>query len=83
LPLKELDFRKSGIDELADVAIIINRDVENIGARRLHTILEKLLEDISFSAPEKKGEKVIIDKEMVSKNLGDIVKGKDLSNFIL
>lgn len=79
----ELDFRKSGIDELADVAIIINRDVENIGARRLHTILEKLLEDISFSAPEKKGAKVIIDKEMVSKNLGDIVKGKDLSNFIL
>ena len=78
-----LEFRKDGIDEIAEVAIMINRDIENIGARRLHTILEKLLEDISFSAPNKKGVDIIVDKKMVQEQLGDIVKKKDLSKFIL
>jgi len=79
----ELLFKKDGIEELAEIAIAINRDVENIGARRLHTILEKLLEDISFEAPHKKTLKVIIDKKMVREKLDDIIKNKNFSNFIL
>ncbi len=78
-----LDFKKDGIEELADVAITVNAEVENIGARRLHTILEKLLADISFDASSGKDKTVTIDKKMVKKYLGDIVHKKDLSNFIL
>ncbi len=77
-----LSFSEDGIDEIANVAIITNKEIENIGARRLHTIMEKLLEDISFNASEKKKE-VVIDRNYVQKQLDHIVKRTDLSKFIL
>lgn len=79
----ELSFEDSAIEKLADLATEINRDVENIGARRLHTILEKLLEDISFNASEKKNQKISIDSKYVEKTLEGLIKNRDLSNFIL
>ena len=79
----ELEFTNDGIDLLAKVSAEVNASVENIGARRLHTLLEKILEDISFTASDRKGEKVIIDKKYIEKNLGDITKNMDLSKFIL
>jgi len=79
----ELIFTDDGIEEIAEISTQINSTIENIGARRLHTILEKVLEEISFEAPDKSGEKITIDKSYVQKNLGDIIKDKDLSKFIL
>ncbi len=79
----ELQFTDDGIESLADISTHINSTIENIGARRLHTIIEKVLEDISFTAPDKSGEKVVVDKQFVEKNLGNIIKDKDLSKFIL
>ena len=68
---------------LAKLSTEINSSVENIGARRLHTIIEKVLDDVSFNASDKSGEKIIIDKDYVKNNLGDLVKDTDLSKFIL
>ena len=68
---------------LAKISTEVNSSIENIGARRLHTIIEKVLDDISFNATDKSGEKIVIDKEYVQKNLGDLVKDTDLSKFIL
>jgi ATP-dependent HslUV protease ATP-binding subunit HslU len=65
------------------VSAEVNASVENIGARRLHTLLEKVLEDISFTATDRTGEKVIIDNKYIEKNLGDLTKDMDLSKFIL
>ena len=79
----DLDFSDDGIDMLAKLSTEINSTVENIGARRLHTIIEKVLDDISFSASDKAGQKIIINKDYVQKNLGDLVKDTDLSKFIL
>jgi ATP-dependent HslUV protease ATP-binding subunit HslU len=79
----ELEFTEDGIDLLAKLSAEVNESVENIGARRLHTIIEKVLEDISFNASDKSGEKIIIDKLYVQNNLGDLVKDTDLSKFIL
>ena len=79
----ELQFTDDGIETLADISTHINSTIENIGARRLHTIIEKVLEEISFTAPDKSGEKVIVDKQFVEKNIGNIIKDKDLSKFIL
>ena len=79
----ELSFEKDSIDKIADLATEINREVENIGARRLHTILEKLLEDISFNASEQAGQKTSISVDYVSKTLDGLAKNRDLSNFIL
>ena len=79
----DLDFKEDGIDMLAKISTEVNSSVENIGARRLHTIIEKVLDDISFNASDKSGEKIVIDKEFVRKNLGDLVKDTDLSKFIL
>lgn len=79
----ELDFRESGIREIARLTAEVNSRTEDIGARRLHTLLEKLLEEISFSADERGGEKVLIDKEYVSGRLSNIVDDVDLSRFIL
>ena len=79
----ELKFTSSGIDEIAKISAEINREVENIGARRLHTILEKLLESLNFTASETPGTSVNIDKKYVQKNLADLVKNQDLSKFIL
>jgi ATP-dependent HslUV protease ATP-binding subunit HslU len=79
----EIDFTKDAIDEIADIAAYVNEKTENIGARRLHTVLEKLLEDISFEAPEKKNGQLTIDKGYVKDKLTDIVKDEDLSRYIL
>ena len=78
-----LEFTDEGVAELAAYANRINKEVENIGARRLHTILEKLLEDISFDAPEKAGEALTIDKDFVQERLAELDKDSDLSRFIL
>ena len=79
----ELDFTEDGIDMLAKISAEVNSSVENIGARRLHTIIEKVLEEISFNASDRAGKKIIIDKSYVEKNLGNLVKDTDLSKFIL
>ena len=79
----DLEFTDDGINMLAKLSAEINASVENIGARRLHTIIEKVLDDISFNASDKSGEKIIINKSYVEKNLGNLVKDTDLSKFIL
>jgi ATP-dependent HslUV protease ATP-binding subunit HslU len=78
-----IDFSKDAIDEIADIAALVNEKTENIGARRLYTVLEKLLEDISFEAPEKKNGKLSIDRTYVKEKLAEIVKDEDLSRYIL
>jgi len=78
-----LDFAEDAIEEIASLAADINHGVENIGARRLHTVMEKLLEDISFSASETGGAAITIDVDYVKKTLGDLAKDSDLSKFIL
>jgi ATP-dependent HslUV protease ATP-binding subunit HslU len=78
-----IGFTNDAIDEIADIAEHVNEKTENIGARRLHTVLEKLLEDISFEAPEKKNGKLVIDKRYVQEKLSEIVKDQDLSRYIL
>ncbi len=79
----ELEFSDDGIDSIANIASEVNATVENIGARRLHTIIEKILDDISFTATDRSGEKIIINKEYISKNLENLIKDNDLSKFIL
>ncbi len=78
-----LVFTDDGIDMLAKISAEVNSSVENIGARRLHTIIEKVLDDISFNATDRAGETVTIDKKYVNENLGNLVKDTDLSKFIL
>ncbi len=78
-----LEFSDDGIDSIANIASEVNATVENIGARRLHTIIERILEDISFTATDRSGEKIIINSEYVNKNLDQLVKDTDLSKFIL
>jgi len=78
-----LKFTRDGIETIAKLATEINSSIENIGARRLHTVIEKVLDDISFTATDRGGETVIIDKNYVTKNLGELVKDTDLSKFIL
>jgi|TARA_B100001540_G_scaffold145678_1_gene129227 ATP-dependent HslUV protease ATP-binding subunit HslU len=79
----ELEFKDDGIEMLAKISTEVNSSIENIGARRLHTIIEKVLDDISFNATDRAGEKIVVDKDFVQKNLGDLVKDTDLSKFIL
>lgn len=78
-----LEFEPGAIDEIARIASDVNRTVENIGARRLHTVMEYLLEEISYDAPEKSGETVTVTAEMVSKSLKELTQNADLSKFIL
>jgi ATP-dependent HslUV protease ATP-binding subunit HslU len=78
-----LDFTDDGIAEIAAVAAEVNQSVENIGARRLQTILERLLDDVSFTATDRAGETVTIDAATVRENVGDLAKDADLSKFIL
>ena len=78
-----LTFTEAAIDALADAAQEVNGAVENIGARRLQTVLEKVVEDISFTAADRRGEKVVIDAEDVRRLVGDLAKNADLSRFIL
>ena len=79
----DLEFTKDGIQKIAELATDINSSVENIGARRLHTIIEKVLDEISFNATDKSGEKVVVDAAYVISHLGKLVKDTDLSKFIL
>ena len=79
----KLIFDDNGIDKIAELATEINQNVENIGARRLHTILEKLLEDVSFSASDLGSATININTKYVEKNLGELIKSQDLSKFIL
>ncbi len=79
----DLEFSEDGIDMLAKLSAEVNSSVENIGARRLHTIIEKVLDEISFNASDKPGQKYIIDRKYVESHLGDLVKDTDLSKFIL
>jgi ATP-dependent HslUV protease ATP-binding subunit HslU len=78
-----LDFTNDGIDMLAKISAEVNASVENIGARRLHTIIEKVLDDISFNATDRAGETITVDKKYVQDNLGNLVKDTDLTKFIL
>jgi ATP-dependent HslUV protease ATP-binding subunit HslU len=78
-----LEFTDSGVDRLAEVACQVNERTENIGARRLHTVMERLLEKISFEAADNSGEKYLIDAEQVDKNLASLVQDQDLSRYIL
>ncbi|MBM7603329.1 ATP-dependent HslUV protease ATP-binding subunit HslU [Metabacillus crassostreae] len=79
----QLEFSDDAIRRLAEVAFEVNQDTDNIGARRLHTILERLLEDLSFEAPDINLEKIVITPQYVEEKLGKISKNKDLSQFIL
>ncbi len=78
-----LEFTDDGIDALADVAVHLNASVENIGARRLQTVMERVLDEISFNAPDRGGTAVTIDAEYVRKHVGDLAQNTDLSRFIL
>ena len=79
----KLEFTKDALEEIARFAFRVNEGTENIGARRLHTIMERVLDEISFSAPDKKGEQVVVDAAYVGQALTDIVKDQDLSRYIL
>jgi ATP-dependent HslUV protease ATP-binding subunit HslU len=79
----ELEFEASGVQRLAEVAFEVNERTENIGARRLHTVMERLLETLSFDAADRNGTRVIIDRQYVEGNLGELVRDEDLSRYIL
>ena len=79
----DLEFTEDGIDTIANIANEVNTTVENIGARRLHTIIEKVLDEISFTATDRVGEKITVDSDYIKKNIGELVKDTDLSKFIL
>lgn len=78
-----LEVTDSAIDALADVAVAVNSTVENIGARRLQTVMERVLDEISFTAPDRHGETIQVDADYVTKHVGDLAKNADLSRFIL
>ncbi len=78
-----LDFTDAGIDSIATLANEVNKGVENIGARRLHTVMERLLEEISFTATDRGGSTLTVDDQFVRENIGDLVRDADLSKFIL
>ena len=79
----EVEFTQDGISKIAESAFRVNEKTENIGARRLHTVLERLMDGISFDANERSGEKIVIDAKYVSEALNDVVENEDLSRFIL
>ncbi len=79
----ELEFDDEAIKEIAKIASRANEEMQDIGARRLHTVIEKLLEDLSFEADEYAGKKFVVDKKMVEEKLGDIIENKDLARYIL
>ena len=79
----EVEFTDDSIEEIATISYLMNEQTENIGARRLHTILEKLLEDISFNIPEMEEEKIVIDQEYVKDKFKETIHKEDLDRFIL
>ena len=78
-----LEFSEDAIDAIADIAVAVNASVENIGARRLQTVMERVLDEVSFAAPDRSGETVKINAAYVEKHIGDLAKNTDLSRFIL
>src|SRR5687767_673557 len=78
-----LEFNEEGVAALAGIAAQINSAVENIGARRLHTVLERVLDEVSFSAPDRSGETIVVDRAYVENHVGDLARNADLSRFIL
>jgi ATP-dependent HslUV protease ATP-binding subunit HslU len=79
----KLEFREDGVRNIAELACDINDRTENIGARRLHTVMERLMDDISFEAPESRGRRFVIDKAYVTDHLADLAQDRDLSRYIL
>ena len=79
----DLEFTEDGINTIANIASEVNSSVENIGARRLHTIIERVLDEISFTATDRSGEKITVDAKYIKDNIGELVKDTDLSKFIL
>ena len=79
----KLDVTDDAIDAIASIAVAVNSNVENIGARRLQTVMERVLDEISFSATDRSGESVKIDAAYVQQHIGDLAKNADLSRFIL
>ncbi len=79
----QVDFSEDAVDEIAEIAEKVNEDAENIGARRLHTVMEKVMEEISFKAPNIRKKKILIDRKYVHKQLEDIIEDQDLRRFIL
>ena len=78
-----VSFSKGGISALASAAAEVNRSVENIGARRLYTVIERVFEELSFAAPDLSGTDVVIDKDYVNKNLDVLLQSSDLSRYVL
>jgi ATP-dependent HslUV protease ATP-binding subunit HslU len=78
-----LEFTQDAIEAIADIAVQVNSSVENIGARRLQTVMERVLDEISFAAPDRNGDSVTIDAAYVQEHIGDLAKNTDLSRFIL
>jgi ATP-dependent HslUV protease ATP-binding subunit HslU len=78
-----LEFSEEGVAALAGIAVQINSSVENIGARRLHTVLERVLDEVSFSAPDREGQTIVVDRAYVESHVGDLARNADLSRFIL
>ncbi len=78
-----LEITEDAVDAIAKIAVLVNSTVENIGARRLLTVMERVLDDISFTAPDRSGDVIVVNAEMVNRNVGDLAKNADLSRFIL
>ncbi|VAV99945.1 ATP-dependent hsl protease ATP-binding subunit HslU, partial [hydrothermal vent metagenome] len=78
-----VDFTKDGIAALAKIAADVNQSVENIGARRLYTVMERVFEELSFNAPDRGGQSVTVNAEFVEANLGELMKSTDLSRYVL
>lgn len=79
----DVSFSEDGIDALANIAAEVNQSIENIGARRLYTVLERVFEELSFSAPDQSGQKITVDADYVEKNLGELARSADLSRYVL
>ena len=79
----EVSFTDDGIAALAKIAAEVNRSVENIGARRLYTVMERVFEDLSFTAPDRAGEAVTVDAAFVEKHLGELSRSPDLGRYVL
>ena len=79
----ELEFEEGAVNSIADVAAGVNERAADIGARRLHTVMERLLDDLSFESPDLSARRVVIDAKMVEDRLGDLVEDQDLSQYIL
>ncbi len=78
-----VSFTPEGIAELAKIAADVNQSVENIGARRLYTVMERVFEDLSFSAPDRAGENIVVDAQFVEKNLGELIRSSDMGRYVL